>query len=675
MKYEHLFSDIKLGKVTIKNRTAMMPMGLMNSCQVDVRSGILTKRGSDYYINIAKGGVGLIYPSGFGAFGMMCPTNDPKKFVKEQKYMIDGVHKYGAKVFTQIALGLGRQNWNLSGPAPSVLPNVWDPNVMHPEMTREEIKSVVKTFGEVARLVKEVGYDGIEVHAMHEGYLLDEFTMEFFNHRTDEYGGSFENRMRLAVEVLQEAKKICGDDFPVGMRFSARSYLKGFNRGAVPGEEYTEVGRTLEEGIKQAKYLEKAGYDFLNCDGGTYDSWYWAHPPVYMPKACNLETSIAIKHAVNIPVICAGKFDEPDLAEKAISNNDIDMMGIGRALLADPEIVNKFKEGKLEDIRPCVGCHQGCFSKFLSGQPLTCAVNPVCGREEEVKIEKATSNKHIIIVGGGLAGMEAARISTIRGYTVDLYDKGSELGGVFIASSQPEFKVDDRQLLNWYRRQMPLLGVNVHLNTEVTPEMLNKLTYEELIICTGSTERNLNIPGTDKENMTYAVDALINHRDFEGDNLVIIGGGLTGCELAYEYAKAGKYVTVVETTGSVMNVDGLNAANYNLLRDLMDYNKVKILTNTTLDSIVDKKANLTQTIYNTPNIADRAKHPVMIGNAGKKQDISILCDFVIVSIGYLSNQKLYDSCKGPHTHLLGDAVRPKNVMNAITTAFELARTL
>lgn len=468
-KYQHLFSPIKIGTVEVPNRIALLPMGVFSPRMMN-NDGSYTKDGADYYIERAKGGTGLIItglvPVPKGA-GLPSIVNDVKSYTENMKYLADGVHKYGSKVFVMLTAMSGRASIHATDPAPSSMPNVWDPSKNNPEMSIEDIHQYIEWFAMGAKAAKDAGIDGVEIHAVHEGYLLDQFTIAAWNKRNDEYGGSLENRLRFPCEIVKAIKKACGQDFPVSVRYSVVSKTKDFNRGALPGEEYQEFGRDYQESEKVAKMLEEAGYDMLDCDNGSYDAWYWPHPPVYMPKACNLEDVEKVKQWVNIPVICGGRFDDPELAEKEIAAGKIDMMGMGRPLLADPDLANKFKEGKEDDIRPCISCHFGCLArifqvdmKTMSSKDISCALNPRCGMENHYNITKADVLKKVAVVGGGIAGMEAARVAALRGHEVDLYEKTDRLGGVFNEASAFDFKDDDRRLLAWYKKQIKDTGVN-----------------------------------------------------------------------------------------------------------------------------------------------------------------------------------------------------------------------
>lgn len=673
-KYKNLFSPIKIGTCEIKNRIAMMPMGVFSSRLMNP-DGSYSKDGADYYIERAKGGVGLIITGlvpMIGWLGLPHICKSPETYIENQKYLVEGIHKYGAKVFIQMTAISGRSSVHPGDPAPSALPMVWDPTKLSREMTVEEIHQYVNNFAEGAAIAKKAGIDGVEIHAVHEGYLLDQFTISNFNRRTDEYGGSLENRLRFPVEIVKAIKAKCGNDYPVSLRYSVKSYVKDFNRGALPGEEFEEFGRDLDESRKAAKILTEAGYDMLNCDNGTYDSWYWPHPPVYMPKACNLADVAEIKKVVDVPVICAGKFDNPKLAEEAIAAGKIDMMGMGRPLLADPFLAEKFENGKEEDIRPCIGCHQGCLSRIFQPpfKDISCALNPATGREKSYALTPAEQKKKIAVAGGGIGGMEAARVCAIRGHEVTLFEKSDKLGGVFIAASSFEFKEDDKRLLKWYRKQISDLKIDVKLGREFTVE--DKDDFDVVFVATGARERRLDVPGFDHENVTYAVDTLL-HQDIRNQKVVIVGGGLTGCEIAYALSVKGCEVTLVEMDSTILNVEGLNAANYNMLIELMEYYHVQIMKDAVVDKYENGIAYISQKTGNVPNSRGRAAS-ISLPGAGRKVT-EVPAEHIVVSCGYISNNELFEKINGENVYLIGDAEKPGNLMSAVWKAYETAMNI
>ncbi len=670
-KYDILFTPMKIGKLEIKNRIVMCAMGGSPFINPD---GTFNERLATYYIERAKGGTGLIVsglttvqdPSGVGTWF----HNNRDAFIPGAKKMMERIHSYGTKLFIQLGAGMGRVlPLNLyasaKGPlaylglnrekamiAPSDnIPNYWLPDEMHRAMTKEEIRAVIDGFAQSALMAQEAGIDGVEIHAIHEGYLLDQFTIEATNHRTDEYGGSLENRFRFVCEIIQAIKASCGQDYPVAVRYSVASKMKGFNSGALPGEPYKEFGRSLEESPRAAQILEEAGCDALGADNGSYDAWYWAHPPMYMPMGCNLPESIYIKFFVNIPVYCAGRMEDPDLAAQAVSSGYIDGVGIGRQLLADPYWPEKVKNEQLEDIRPCIACHNGCFARVFLGKEYSCALNPAVLHEEEYRVEPAEKKKRIAVVGGGIGGMEAARLCTLRGHEVTLYEKSNELGGVFIAAAAPDFKEADKKLLQWYKKQIRDLKIKVELNTEATPELLKKEPPEAIIVATGSKPKKLPVPGFDSAKTIEAIDLLLQNKE-AGENVVVIGGGLTGCEIAYDLAKKNKRVTIVEMQDDILNVPGLCAANSNMLRELLIYHQVEVLKSTKLKAI-------------TP---DGVR--VVTGELERE----IPADSVILAIGYDSYTPYLQEFKeiSPEVYVIGDASHVGNLMDVVWGAYDVA---
>lgn len=665
-KYDPLFTPFKIGKTEIKNRIVLCAMG----GTALIEDGKFHEPTAEYYIERAKGGVGLLIP-GIAVIQDMWGRGNWLNEAKEAfrgpvKELMEEIHKYDTKLFMQIGAGMGRVlaiksgmagvpglNKEYAMSAPSVLPNVWAPEMMHREMTKDEIRKIIDAFVETAQLAQEAGIDGIEVHAIHEGYLLDQFSIENTNHRTDEYGGSLENRLRFVCEIIKGIKEACGQDYPVIVRYSVASKMKGFNSGALPGEPYKEFGRSLEESPAVARILEAAGCDALNADNGSYDSWYWAHPPMYMPLACNLPEATYIKQFVDIPVICAGRMEDPETATKAITNGVIDGVGIARQLLADPEWPNKIKAERADDVRPCIACHNGCFGRLFAGLGTSCALNPAAMQEEKYKIIPAEVKKKIAIVGGGIGGMEAARICAIRGHEVTLYEKTNRLGGVFIAAAAPDFKEADKKLLKWYIKQINDLNVTIKMNTEVTPELIKETKPDDIIVATGAKPRILSVPGIDNDHVIEAIELLLDKKQ-AGDVVAVIGGGLTGCEIAYDLARKGKKVKIIEMMDDILQVKLLSAANANMLRELLAYYKVDLHTSTQLCAI-----NANSIIVSKDNV---------------KTEIPI--DTVVIAAGYVPSAPLAVALKDPkNVQVIGDADHVGSLLDVIWAAYDVALKL
>src|SRR5690606_6477101 len=405
--------------------------------------------------------------------------------------------------------------------------------------------------------------------------------------RTDEYGGSLENRLRFAREVVEEIKERCGDDFPVALRYSVKSFIKDWRKGGLPGETFEEKGRDVEEGIEAAKLLVSYGYDALDVDVGSYDAWWWSHPPMYMPKGLYIPYAKRVKEAVDVPVICAGRMDNPDLALDAINSGACDIIGLGRPLLADPEYVNKLRAGKRELIRPCLSCHEGCMGRIQEYSALGCAVNPAACREREARLTPALQPKKVMIIGGGVAGCGAARVLKRRGHEPVLYEKGDRLGGNLLAGGVPDFKEDDRALAAWYENVLRDLQVEVKLNTPVTAEMVRQENPDAVIVATGSIPKR--IPLGEGKNVFTAKEVLLGEKP-AGERTVVVGGGLVGCELALWLAKQGKQVTLVEEMDELLAANGpLCHANSDMLKALIPHHGIKVMTSAKVLRATEKR--------------------------------------------------------------------------------------
>lgn len=660
MKYSKLFSPIKIGSITIKNRFAMAPMGPLGLADAN---GGWNQRGIDYYVERAKGGTGLII-TGVTFFDQVVEKQDPTtvpnplykpvNFVKTSREMTERIHAYGSKVFLQLSGGFGRVTiptnvGDIPPIAPSAIPHRWLDKTCR-AITVDEIHAIVRQFGEAAFHAKRAGFDGVQIHAVHEGYLIDQFAISMFNQRTDEYGGSLENRLRFAKEIVEEIKKTCGDDFPVTLRFSLKSMIKDWRVGALPGEDFEEKGRDTEEGLKAAKLLESYGYDALDTDVGTYDAWWWNHPPMYQKKGLYREYCKMVKEVVDIPVFCAGRMDNPDMALEAIENGECDVIDLGRPLLADPDYCNKLRCGKITQIRPCISCHEGCMGRVASYSLLNCAVNPQAARERVNAYEPILKKKKVLIVGGGVAGCEAARVLAIRGHQPVVYEKGSRLGGNLIPGGAPDFKEDDIALADWYTNELNRLGVHVHLNTELNEEEIKAMDYDTVILATGSKPKVFSL-GDDSH--TYTAEQVLLKQKDAGKKTVVVGGGLVGCETALWLAQNGIHVTIVEALDKVMAVNGpLCAANKEMLEALLPFNGVEIITGA--------------------KVTEFANGEVKVDT--KEGSKTIMSDSVILSVGYKEENTLYNNLQFdiPDLYLLGDAKKVSNIMYAIWDAFEVA---
>jgi 2-enoate reductase len=656
-KYEVFNQPYRIGNVEIRNRFTVIPM-TMGALSYDEQGGF-----SDNLINYfelrAKGGFGLIIPGAaatdyhvdpYSALGPNVNTN--KHWQERAKVLTETVHKHGTKIFCQLTMGLGRNYPGLPGPSENP---VWrNPDQKSPELTKEQIRQKIADMIEGAAVAKECVYDGVEMHAMHWGYLLDQMGMAFYNRREDEYGGSLENRLRAAKELVEGIHEKCGRDFPVGMRLGLKTYIRDYDKATLTGEE--EVGRTLEEGVEIAKLLESYGYDFLDTDTGTYDSFYYACPPMYNPQGFMIPLAAKAKAVVKIPVIAGGRMQDYDLAAEAIEKGEIDAVGLGRPSLADPEYPNKVIAGETEKIRPCIGCNMGCFRRCVeTGEPVSCAVNPQAARELVMGLKPGEGDKKIVVVGGGIAGMEAARTSALRGYRVTLFEKSDHLGGHVVEAGAHSFKSEIAKLNEWYKRELKDLGVNVKLDHEPCINCIRKQEADAVILATGTNEAHPNIPGLDK-----ALPSLeaINHPEKIGERVVIVGGGLVGCEIALDEANHGKDVTVIEALDDIMAAGGAGAPypNKQMISDLFENRGVRVFTSTKLVEVNDEGA-----------IAEKADGTRELFKA----------DTVIAAMGFRPAPNLKEEWAELNIPMyeVGDATGAGTIMKAIWDAYDAANSI
>ena len=666
MDYAKLFEPVKIGKIELKNRIVMAPMGLTG---LSTTEGVFNQRAINFFVERAKGGTGLIITGlarveneieEFAMPSSPCPLLNPAAFYQTAIELTERVHAYDTRIFLQLTMGFGR----VAHPsvlkthpiAPSAIPNYWEPNITCRELSIEEIETIIHKFGQVAILARESGFDGIEVHAVHEGYLLDQFAISMFNRRKDKYGGSLENRLRAALEIVKEIKKSAGRDFPVILRYSLKSYIKDWNKGGLPKEKFKEMGRDIPEGIEAAILLEKGGYDAFDVDAGSYDSWYWAHPPMYFEDGNYLPFSSELKKHTNVPIIVAGKLQNPKIAEKAIKEGKTDMIALARGLLADPHWAIKVKRKKIDEIRPCLGCHV-CLGRIARGKNLSCAVNPQTGRESDYNILLPTNpKKKIVIIGGGIAGMEAARVAAMKGYNVTLFEKSNRLGGHIIAASVPDFKKEDRTLLRWYENRLKEQKVDIRLNEEADISTIEEESPDSIIVATGSVPFIPPINGinTASEIVSTATDVLLG-KPIPGTRVTVIGGGLVGCELSIWLKKQGKEVAILEMLNDILLLGEVEHPNRLMLKEMIESYGIQVITGITVTQIV--------------------KGSVVFKKGSKEQKIET--DFVVLATGFRSQNHLYkELLKTPYeAFAVGDTLKPSNIKHAIWTAYEVARKL
>ena len=679
-KYEPLFTPWKIGNVEIKNRIVQCSMGgtslfgWLEPCHFD-------KEAANHLLERSKHNVGLVLP------GMQCVRDTMGKrwlyqndrMFKELAEWMPEFHKYGGKLFIQLAAGFGRSMavngmmvnllknptlGKLARPfldveyccaSASETPNRWVEGVNSRPMTVEEIHEMVEAFGKTAKKLRDAGVDGVEIHAVHEGYLLDQFTIANWNYRKDEYGGSFENRFRFPVEIVQCIHKYAGDDFPVSLRYSVVSKTKGWYKGAMPGEDFVEFGRDMAESEKAVKYLEEAGYAMFNCDNGTYDAWYWAHPPQYMPDNCNITEVEHIKNFTNAPVVCAGRM-EPAFAAQEIAAGRLDAVAIARQNLVDPEWIDKILAGKEEDIKPCIRCHNGCFNfaKYKGTANIQsmedslhlarCALTPPTMQHNRYKIVPTQKPKKVAIVGGGIGGMECALVLKRRGHVPTIFEKTDVLGGMFLTASAMSFKENDKELVQWYLREIKREGIDVRFNTEVN-DLGTLRGFDEIIVATGSVPRNMPaVKGFDK---TITLTQLLREKKEVGDKVMFFGGGQSACEAAYEMILQGKHPMIVEYAKDLVPAQNVCLANASFLRDMMEYKNVPVYLESTITEIGDG-------------------YVIVRHKNGSTEKIE--CDDVVNGIGFVPTPI---GEKKRNVHRVGDCVAIGNLRTAIWRAWDV----
>ncbi|MBR2779779.1 MAG: FAD-dependent oxidoreductase [Firmicutes bacterium] len=653
-----LMTPFKIGNVEIKNRYCMGPMGGGHHFEAD---GTWKESTIEYYAARARGGFGLIFggvmtpDKEVESPGNSSPLLNPVRWRVTGSRLAEKIHAQGAKMFPQLTMGYGRNYPGMLSPSESEV--YMYPELKSPVLTTDQIKKKIEQIIEAAKIVKSADFDGVEVHSIHWGYLLDQFAMALTNRREDEYGGSLENRLRVCKEIIQGIKAECGSDFPVTMRMSLKTYLKGFNKASFDGRD--EAGRTLEEGIEICKLLESYGYDALSVDVGTYDSFYYACPPCYVPGGHGLELYAEAKKAVNIPILAGSRMGNPFLCAEALEQGKADAFVLSRPSLADPDLPNKVARGIPEKIRPCIGCNQGCVGRLLEkGLPFTCAVNPRAFRETETPVLPALKRKKIVVAGGGAAGMEAARTAAMRGHEVVLFEKSGVLGGDLIPAGSHSFKKEIRQLNEWYKSEMQDLPVDVRMHTEATPDVILAEKPDTVILATGAQSvMPGSIRGIDSEKAASSIDVLVGKKE-AGNKVVVVGGGNVGLEIAIEYAMEGRQVTVVEALPELLEKgDFVPQQNRMWIMDAIEYYGVNVRTSAVLQEINEEGA--------------------VIRAEGSEKEETLPADTVVCALGFRSGPSMREALSAYDVEIyeVGNGVTPSNIIAAIGTAFEVARNL
>ena len=635
--FSHLFEPIQIGKTTVKNRIFMPPLSTNLADK-----GYVTDALVEHYSNRARGGVGLIVtevttvePTYTYLPGDMSIYDD--SYIPGWKKLVDAVHKYDTKILSQ-----------LFHPAYMAFPVPGTPQLIAPSnvgpyyaksapraVTVEELHVLVRQFGEAALRFKKAGGDGVEIQCAHAHGLLGGFLTPLYNKRTDEYGGDINGRLRLTLEVIREVRKQCGDDFIIDVRIS--------------GDEYSEGGLTLNDMIYVSKQLEKEGVDFLHVSGGNTIKRGSSMPAPGTSPAPHAHASEEIRKNVHIPVATVARINEPWVADELIADGKADICMIGRANLCDSEFANKAREGRTDDIRPCIGCGR-CLTGIMFGKPIACTVNPSV---ETNDIDEADVKKKVLVIGGGPAGMEAAYVAKKRGHEVVLCEKENELGGLLRLAAVPISKQELCKVIKFMARRLNNEGIDVRTGCEVTPQMLEDEFKDYEIICsTGAKPKEIEAFKQFKQTMT--ADDILSGRKFPGRKIVILGGGSVGCETADYLAPlvndlfpANRDVTVIEMTGSLMTGEG-GAAKSRLTQRLMSKG-VKLLLNAQVKKVDESTITYEQ---------DGEEHTIKDA------------DTLVFAVGYTPTKVEYENA-----HYIGDCDKVGNLKDAISGAYQLARSL
>ncbi|MBQ1733478.1 MAG: FAD-dependent oxidoreductase [Lachnospiraceae bacterium] len=572
-KYAKLYEPIQLGNVTLKNRFIMAPMSTCDNLGFHMTDTMIR-----FVEERAKGGVAMIMTECQAVDKIDSMTSNYKTAgtpnqEKEWKNFNQRVKRHGVKTCVQLGAGAGQNTVVppfVKALSASELPLYFKPNKHTTAMTVKQIHELVATFGKVAASAKRAGFDAVEIHA-HTGYMLDQFISACWNHRTDEYGGSVENRARIVVEIIEEIRKNVGPEYPIILRVSMDHKM--------PNQ------RTPEESMELIKVIDKTSLTAYDVDLGCYGSGAWGVTPDYYGDAAFLPAARTIRKVTDKPVMCAGAHT-PDTALEAVEKGEIDYVMIGRQLIADPQFLNKVQEGRMEDVRPCLRCNNYCICHFFKLLPLSCAVNPAAADEEMMNIPRTAKPQNVVVIGGGPGGMEAAILAANAGHRVTLYDKADKLGGQMNVASTPPFKGQMKKLLAYLEREVEKSGAEVVLNAAITPDSPELSKADQIVVALGADPIFPKIPGIDRNHVIEVQEAHTSRaQDIKGEKIVVLGGGFSGCEMALELAQEGKQVTLVEMTDKL--AAKANPENGTALRLLLNQYKVVQRLKTKVVSFVD----------------------------------------------------------------------------------------
>jgi 2,4-dienoyl-CoA reductase (NADPH2) len=666
MEFKKLFEPIRINTLEIKNRTVMPSMGLSFTDKYEFND-----RYKAFYRARAKGGVGLmtigpIAIDRVGSAPLTIGLFDESNLATLTTFMEELHRETDVRVATQL-FHMGRYAFSmLSGQqpiAPSPIPSKLT-GEMPREMTRQDIDTIQEAYVAAARRSVDVGFDFVEILAC-TGYLISQFLSPLTNHRTDAYGGSMENRMRFGIEMIEKVRAAVGPDVPVGIR--------------VAGNDFMDGGHSNVESAQFCVAAEKAGADAINVTGG----WHETDIPqltTNVPPGVFLYLARGIKEQVNIPVFASNRLGDPMVAEKALRAGLCDMICWGRPLITDPELPNKIQQGRVQEITPCIACNQGCFDSIFSLAAVHCVLNPMAGREDDYRVEPATRKKKIMVAGGGPAGMEFAVTAARRGHGVSLYEKGAALGGQINIAKAPPGKQEFNNIIKSLNSRMQDQGVFINLNTEVTPELVQKEKPDLLIVASGAEPVKIDIPGSDLPHVLDAWDVLAERvTDVIGKRVVIIGGNAIGCETAHFVSNMGIPDPATFTFLMYHSAEDVDFARQLLHKPTRDVTVVEMVNRLAENvgrtgrwSLMKCLRCMDVNLKSGTLLVEIREKAVVVENGNGRSEIP--ADTVIVAVGSRPLDELSKAVRAAGTNVvvIGDAKEPRKIGDAILEGFEAA---
>lgn len=716
--YENVFSPTQINSLKIKNRFVMAPMGNLQMCE---ESGRPNEKMIAYFTERAKGGTGLLttglIPISHGIDPTVSESNDLSYFPRIDgsrtnlvtwRDLATSVHAYDSKIFIQLTPGLGRVGAPLCLINEKKLPvsaswnkNFYIPAIPCVRLSDHKLNRIIKNGAQAALDAQCQGIDGVYLHG-HEGYLLEQLTNPAFNRRKI---GKFADPYRFGVDLVKAIREKVGPHYPIMYRIDLSLALNETYKNIknMPTLKKFVNGRTISDTLEFMKALVEAGVDCFDVDLGCYDNWWLPHPPAGMPAGCFKlvaktakdyfkENNIKTNKGQEVIIVAVGKLGYPDLAEEIVRDGMADMIMLGRPLLADPYFVNKMYQNKVDEIRPCIGCQEGCVNEFVEGGHIQCAVNPRCGFEEKPEAAKAEIIKQIAVVGAGPAGIEFAVNAAKRGHQVTIFEETDEIGGKLISGGSPMIKFDIKNYVTYMKNQLAVAvekqGVICKFNTRANIDEL-KGKFDVVIVATGTSDIVPPFEGLDKIKYAMATDVLLDPSLVkDAKKIAIIGGGVVGVETAYMLAfEHDKHVDVIEMADHFM-VGACTANRGHLLNYLRLNDDAKLYNGCRVEKFQNGKVIAAKKTSKhlpdpymswTPLLPKNAENPLEKSTGSDTTQISIDTDFVLLALGFKPDNQLYYQALServaPEVFCIGDSYKPGKVLEAVRSAYALAMNI